>query len=995
LSLSSALAATVWGAACAGQDVVGPTAPAAPSAWLNVQDCGASGSPYESTATTVAGSNQITVKDVGDFRVGQGVTVSRCNIACQGATLWGPQGTYGTSRPLKDAVAIRGYDGSTRGWLVFILEVDNATPTTFRWTDDLARTWNRKGVPITYDWQPLSNGVEVKFAKQDWQPGHMVTFTQRDQLATRIEKIEGNTLTLAHPANRAAQDAVVRHSDRAAIQSAIDRAIQSRRNVFFPAGHYRIPGGLYVPSAAIQIEGANGTDTVLDISDGNGSCFSLQGGTEVTIRNFRMVGNTPQAEAAGSFRLTNGKGSFWACALKGCNAVTISATERVLVENVHASRMSSECFYCQAPSREGKTEPKFYTKNLTFLRCSVTDCAANGFNNNDTSENTSILYCRLDGAGWQAYEGPGRFIKIVGNYVRNGGNGMWVGSMNHRYDHLEELGCGQAIITDNVFEGIGKNRVGVWIARAASQVVIANNLFVNYNATAIDVSSVTDPGFPSNRVTVTGNIIDLTCVDGKPTARTGIRVSTPGTIVSDNQIYVRGAVDPLATGIALSEAAVDVDVHDNLIRGCGYGLRTDRIAGSITAVVDPHTFLCKGLPQEWRLSHQYRGWSLAWRGGNRANTISVIDSYDAKTLTFRLREPADLAVGTPFDAFPPSADWSVHNNTISGCTRPVTLDSYGGPTSACRDNTITRGEASGVKDAITVAGQFSLSGNVVSGFDEAGSAALSVKPDASGRLARGVYLRNTFERCAAVVREAQEGLWVKCLAEGNLFVNCGTAPATGGTTITREQTEPVLLPPPPKPALAAPKLAKPVALDGAGAEWPWQDPARTIALAQSPAGDPMPAQGHACAAWDETSLYLAIRIVLPKGAKAVGGAKWGAGDGVEVSFQDASGKTAGPIFLVWGDAAGRCESGPYGGASPAQVQTLEKSITYAAGIGTGEWTCEWRIPFAAAGVTPTPGQRLRLNVAVHQSASDLWAAWLATGEALYRVERAGELILGR
>ena len=53
-------------------------------------------------------------------------------------------------------------------------------------------------------------------------------------------------------------------------------------------------------------------------------------------------------------------------------------------------------------------EPVAYTKSLTFLRCSATDCAANGFNSNDTSENTCLLYCRIDGAAWHAYEGAGR-----------------------------------------------------------------------------------------------------------------------------------------------------------------------------------------------------------------------------------------------------------------------------------------------------------------------------------------------------------------------------------------------------------------------------------------------------------------------------------------------------------------------------------------------------------------------------------------------------------
>ena len=40
--------------------------------WLNARDCGASGSTFQTTAVTKNGSKQITVADVGDFRVGHG-----------------------------------------------------------------------------------------------------------------------------------------------------------------------------------------------------------------------------------------------------------------------------------------------------------------------------------------------------------------------------------------------------------------------------------------------------------------------------------------------------------------------------------------------------------------------------------------------------------------------------------------------------------------------------------------------------------------------------------------------------------------------------------------------------------------------------------------------------------------------------------------------------------------------------------------------------------
>jgi len=143
--------------------------------------------------------------------------------------------------------------------------------------------WQGTKVPITWSWQKLSHGVEVKFNQRDLKQGHMLTFTARDQLTSVLEKIDGRTLTLRHAANRTAGDAVVRHDDSAAIQTTVDRAVKEKRNVFFPAGWYRVSQGIRVHAAgAVCLEGASGVDTVMDVSDGATSVFSVQGCTEVT-----------------------------------------------------------------------------------------------------------------------------------------------------------------------------------------------------------------------------------------------------------------------------------------------------------------------------------------------------------------------------------------------------------------------------------------------------------------------------------------------------------------------------------------------------------------------------------------------------------------------------------------------------------------------------------------------------------------------------------------
>jgi len=62
--------------------------------WVNVRDLGASGSAFEATASTTAGSKQILVRNVGDFRVGQQVMISKCHVHYEDCRLRGPGSPY-------------------------------------------------------------------------------------------------------------------------------------------------------------------------------------------------------------------------------------------------------------------------------------------------------------------------------------------------------------------------------------------------------------------------------------------------------------------------------------------------------------------------------------------------------------------------------------------------------------------------------------------------------------------------------------------------------------------------------------------------------------------------------------------------------------------------------------------------------------------------------------------------------------------------------------
>ena len=761
---------------------LGTTAFAAepPGGWLNARDFGASGSKFGTTAQTTAGSRQIVVKDAGDFKVGQGVVISKCMHYQDKRHLWGPRKKITWANDLGDKAELRGYDGSQGDWLVLILDVPPGTPSTFRWSEDFGQTWHET-VPITGQWQPLRDGMEVRFGKHDWENGYTVVFSLRGQLATTVAKIEGKVITLRDAPARTSKDAVLRHRDDDALQAAIDEAIQQKKNVCIPVGHYRLFHGLSVRDAeGITIEGANGAQTVLDISEGEGACLTLSKGTQVNVRNLRFLGHSgfDQRRQCGSIPM-RGACYFWGFAAKSCNAVSVQNTQRVLIENCHATKMSSECFYSASGSRRGNHEPKHYTQAITYLRCSVVDSGRNAFNNNDMAENTSVLYCRIVDVGGCTWEGASRFVKFIGNYVRNSGT-VAMGNIGSRAEHLEQLGSAQHIVADNVFEsGACYGRAAIRTCHGASQVVIRNNLFVNFGTCAIDVSGLGDARhLPSKFTTVTGNILDMTSLAEKPEARVGIDVSATDTIVSDNQIYVRGQCDSKVTAIRVKESAVNVGIHDNLIRQCGQGIAGNRVGAAVSEVVDATTFLTPGrtVPLERRQSHQYRRWNLAWLSGSKPKTLSLIDSFDPETLQFKLTQPHEMAVGDRFEVFPPSANWNIRDNTISGCAEPAVLDCYGSDTSMFRDNVITRGGAEGVKQAVTVSGRFELIGNQISGFDEKDSAALALNPDGLGRVRPGSYRDNVFQKCSQAVKESQPGIWKASHTGGNLFIDCGATP---------------------------------------------------------------------------------------------------------------------------------------------------------------------------------------------------------------------------
>jgi hypothetical protein len=392
----------------------------------------------------------------------------------------------------------------------------------------------------------------------------------------------------------------------------------------------------------------------------------------------------------------------------------------------------------------------------------------------------------------------------------------------------------------------------------------------------------------------------------------------------------------------------------------------------------------------------YRGWNLAWVTGLKATSVSTIDSLDAETLQFKLREPRQMTTGETFEVFPPSANWNIHSNTITGCLKPVVLDSYGSETSLFKDNIVSRGNATEVKQAIAVHGRFQFIGNHISGFDEKDSCALAIFADPLERVRRNVYRHNIFERCANAVAESEKGLWQATSSEGNVFSDCGNAPKSAGAARASHQIAAVLVEAPKRPTLRAVRVTGPVTVDGNVSEWPWTDATRAVALAQTPNGETISGpKGALCAASDNENLYLAVRVPMPKGkAPSAGGAVYH-GDGMEVSFQNTDPQAPSLTFILWGSADGKVYPVSASGISPAQADRVEKAVVCAARVGDGEWTCEWRIPFRAVEINPATVKKLLFNLGAHDGATGSWMAWVGTGGPLCQVGMAGDLVLER
>ena len=669
--------------------------------FLNARDFGASGSEYKTTAHATSGSNVFTLDDVGDFKVGEEVYLPGANIHFETQVLFERKDMRPPHirRPWKfytkieeNQVEFRGYDGSQGDWVTYFFDIYPEAPNTFRWSKNYGRDWC-EDVPLkTGEWTSLGDGTEVKindFKQREW--GATAIFVCSSRLFATIEKIDGNTVTLTAAANKTCASEIM-HSDSAAIQRAIDAAIAEKKNVFLPNGRYRLTKTLQIINPTdFTFEGESGVNTVLDNSLGalgvesqEGSCFHTSNGDAVTLRNIRMVGSLGYKDRdMGANLFCRGGSSVFGFYFHKSNATCFESTKRILVENCHARKMSAECFYSSSEKRETANPPDAYTTEITYMRCSVEDCARNAFNNNDKAEGTSILYCRLKDVGNAAWEGASRLIKIHGCYMCNTGS-IAIGNVRRRAENLYRFGAGQHIITDNYFEG--RTTTGdvamIKIGSIGTQITVANNVFVNFNSPAINVvgeGQAVDT--PPENVIITGNSIDLTAVGEESRERYGIKITSNFVTASDNHIFVRGDMDEKVTAIKLSDDVNRLSIHDNTIAGCKYAIRSEKVVGEVGEVEGDRVFYrnetIAGVTTKPMLvrpdSHLYRGWAVKWLSDG---SVSEIVEFDPYGLGFTIKEPRKMSFGDKFYIYGPKAlPWSIHHNVIENCEQAIEIDS--------------------------------------------------------------------------------------------------------------------------------------------------------------------------------------------------------------------------------------------------------------------------------------------------------------------------------
>ena len=173
-------------------------------------------------------------------------------------------------------------------------------------------------------------------------------------------------------------------------------------------------------------------------------------------------------------------------------------------------------------------------------------------------------------------------------------------------------------------------------------------------------------------------------------------------------------------------------------------------------------------------------------------------------------------------------------------------------------------------------------------------------------------------------------------------------------------------------------------------------PGGSILLAQNIDGSPLAPHSVAWLACDATGLRVAIVNDVNPAKPLHTGAHWGADDAVEIALRTPAGKADAPILVLRGFTNGKWESSDEAGAPAAAVQRAAQGVVYTAAVlDKSHWRAEWRIPYAALGLTPSAKTRCDCNITIRKTAGDQWLMWHGTGGNSWVVGNAGVIEIAK
>ena len=191
-----------------------------------------------------------------------------------------------------------------------------------------------------------------------------------------------------------------------------------------------------------------------------------------------------------------------------------------------------------------------------------------------------------------------------------------------------------------------------------------------------------------------------------------------------------------------------------------------------------------------------------------------------------------------------------------------------------------------------------------------------------------------------------------------------------------------------KSVFSVPKRRAAITVDGviSAGEWGGADPRKAMVIEQDHQGGVTPApKSYGWLAYDEDNLYVAIRNMVAPGKPLRKGDVWGRDDAVEVALglpKQGDAMVATAIIVLRGYPSGHHQSSTEAGAPAELAKRIGDAAAYAARIETPKtpsrayaWTAEWRISFAALGISARPGLELELNLSVRRTAEDRWVMW--------------------